>query len=207
VQTIAGAEPTTFRNLTVDNLSGVTLGASQIISGVLDLKTGDLTAAANTLTLGSAATVTGTHEVVGAVRRTQTFAAGVPYAFNQRNLILVFDTVGAMSSLTVIVAKSLPDLLQPALPRTVTITPDGAGYTATLRLPYLDAELNGIPEADLRLWRRGPRGWETKPPQNVNPVENWVEQSGITAFSTWALAPADASAGSRIYLPLALRDR
>ncbi len=146
VQTIGGAQPTTFFNgLTVDNPAGVLLGVSQRVSGTLDLRMGDLTTAAYTLTLGSAATVTGTHEVVGAVQRTQTFTVGVPYQ---------------------------------------------------------EAELNGIPEADLRLWPRSDGRWATQGPQNANPAENWIEQSGVTAFSAWAVAPANAGQGSRIHLPL-----
>jgi len=201
-QTIGGKTPITFNGLTIDNPAGVTLGVSQTVSDVLHLKTGDLTTGVYTLTLGSAATVTGTHDVVGTVLRTQAFAAGVPYSFGQANLTITFAQVGNVTGLAVNAQKAMPDGLRPAVPRTVAITPVGGGYTATLRLPYQEAELNGISEADLRLWRRGAERWETQGPQNANPTENWVEQSGITAFSTWALAPADASQGSRIHMPL-----
>ena len=38
--------------------------------------------------------------------------------------------------------------------RTYTITPSAAGFTGTLRLHYLDSELNGNTEgAGLNLWR------------------------------------------------------
>jgi hypothetical protein len=204
-QTIGGAQRTTFNNLTIDNPAGVTLAASQTVSGVLNLKAGDLTTAAYTLTLGSAATVTGTHEVVGAVQRTQAFTIGVPYSFGQPNLTITFAQVGGVTGMAVNAQKSAPDRLRPAVPRTVSITPVGAGYNATLRLPYQDAELGGIAEADLRLWRRGETRWETGGAQVANAAENWVEQSGITAFSTWALAPASASQGDRIYMPLIWR--
>jgi hypothetical protein len=205
VQTIGGAQRTTFNGLTIDNPAGVTLAASQTVSGVLNLKAGDLTTAAYTLTLGSAATVTGTHEVVGAVQRTQAFTIGVPYSFGQPNLTITFAQVGGVTGMAVNAQKSAPDRLRPAVPRTVSITPVGAGYNATLRLPYQDAELGGIAEADLRLWRRGETRWETGGAQVANAAENWVEQSGITAFSTWALAPASASQGDRIYMPLIWR--
>ncbi len=204
-QTIGGAQPTTFNNLTVDNPAGVTLGASQMVSGVLSLRGGGLTTAGYTLTLGSAATVSGTHAVVGAVQRTQAFVVGVPYSFGHPNLTITFATVGSVTSLTVNTQNVAPAGLRPAIPRTVTIAALGAGHTATLRLPYQDAELNGIAEADLRLWRRGAADWKMQQPQVGNATENWVEQSGITAFSAWALAPINASPGSHIHLPLLLR--
>jgi len=204
-QTIGGAQRTTFNGLTIDNPAGVTLAASQTVSGVLNLKTGDLTTAVYTLTLGSAAIVTGTHQVVGAVLRTQAFTVGVPYSFGQPNLTITFAQVGGVTGVAVNTQMVAPAKLWPAVPRTVSITPVGGGYTATLRLPYQDAELGGIAEANLRPWRRGAERWETGGAQVANATENWVEQSGITAFSTWALAPASASQGDRIYMPLIWR--
>lgn len=205
VQNIGGGQRTTFNNLTVDNPAGVLLGASQEVSGVLNLRLGGLNAAGYTLALGSAATVSGTHSVMGAVQRTQAFTVGAPYSFGGANETITFTEIGSVTGLTVNTQSVAPAGLRPAIPRTVTITPVGANYNATLRLPYQDAELNGIGEADLRLWRRGAARWETGGPQVVNAAENWVEQSGITAFSTWALASINAAQSWRIYLPFVLK--
>jgi len=203
-QTIGGASVTTFYSLTVDNPAGVVLENAARVDGQLNLRTGDLATGAYTLTLGSTATVTGTHDAVGNVQRDQTFTVGVPYSFGQSNTTITFADVGTLTGIAVNVAKTAPAGLTPAVARTYTITPTGAGYNATLRLAYQDAELNGIPEADLRLWRYTGERWEIQGPQTVNPAESWVERSGVTAFSAWALAPVGADR-QWCYLPIVLR--
>lgn len=204
-QVITGAAPTTFNNLTIDNPDGVMLGSSQRVSGTLNLKSGDLTTGAYTLTLGSAATVTGTRDVVGTVQRTHVFTPGIPFSFNHRFASLTFADPGTLTSVAMTMLKTLPVGLTPAVARTYTITPVGGGYTATLRLPYRDTELNGIPEGDLRLWQREGTRWVMHYPQVGHALENWIEQIGITEFSTWTLASLNATSGWRIFLPLIQR--
>ncbi len=62
---------------------------------------------------------------------------------------------------------------------------------ATLRIQYLDAELNGIDENVISMYRSEnntswvPQGYTTR-----NKFENWVEKTGIQSFSRWTLSGA-----------------
>jgi hypothetical protein len=73
--------------------------------------------------------------------------------------------------------------------RTYLITPTGgSGYTATLRLHYLDSELNGNNESMLQLWRDNGTNWTMQGVSSRNTTQNWVEYNNVTQFSPWALS-------------------
>ncbi|MCS7012552.1 MAG: S8 family peptidase [Chloroherpetonaceae bacterium] len=78
-----------------------------------------------------------------------------------------------------------------AVKRRVVITSVGGSgtFSATLRIYYTDAEVaaGGLSEGNLKLYRLNGTNWELKGGIN-NPVENYVELSGVTAFSEWAIA-------------------
>ena len=57
-----------------------------------------------------------------------------------------------------------------------------------MRLHYLDSELNGNTESGLVLWRYNGATWQNAGQSAMDTTNNWVEQSGVTAFSPWALA-------------------
>jgi hypothetical protein len=73
--------------------------------------------------------------------------------------------------------------------RYYTITPsNNIGLAATLRFGYLENELDGQPEQDLKLWR-SPDGvaWVSQSITTRNAEQNYIEKTGIDAFSTWTL--------------------
>ena len=73
-----------------------------------------------------------------------------------------------------------------AVDRTYTITPSAAGFTGTLRLHYLDTELNGNTEgARLNLRRFNGIGWQPFVITGSDTTTNWVERTGVTTFSPW----------------------
>lgn len=75
-----------------------------------------------------------------------------------------------------------------SIARTYTITPaNNADLDATLRLSYFDKELNGTAEADLSLWQKEGADWYGKGYSDRDAAGDWVEQSGIDAFSEWTL--------------------
>lgn len=78
-----------------------------------------------------------------------------------------------------------------SIARTYTITPaNNADLDATLRLYYFDKELNGTAEADLSLWRKEGNDWYGKGYSSRDANADWVEQTGIDAFSEWTLGNA-----------------
>jgi hypothetical protein len=60
---------------------------------------------------------------------------------------------------------------------------------ATLRFHYFDAELNGLAENGLILWK-SPNNlhWSSQQFTSRNTISNYVEKTGITDFSRWTLS-------------------
>ena len=70
------------------------------------------------------------------------------------------------------------------------ITPTtNSGLNATLRFSYLDAELNSLAENNLVLWRSSNNvNWTNQGFTSSNTTTNYVEKTGIDAFSRWTLS-------------------
>jgi fibronectin type 3 domain-containing protein len=189
-QTIGGVSGTTFTHLTIANASGVTLTSNAAVIGVLSLTTGDLMTGSNLLTMVDSASSTGSGDVVGNVRRTGPFTTGIAYSFGNPFVSLLFASGGTLpDNVTLVLAKNFPPDFTRALEREYTLTPSGgSGYSAALRLHYLDDELNGNPEAGLQLWRYDGSNWGMQSKTASETSDNWLERSGVTEFSRWALA-------------------
>ncbi len=71
--------------------------------------------------------------------------------------------------------------------RRYNITPtNNTGLNATLRFQYLDAELNGLDESSLVLWRSTDDiHWTSMGFNARNTATNYVELAGINSFSSW----------------------
>lgn len=70
------------------------------------------------------------------------------------------------------------------------ITPtNDAGLNATLRVRYFDAELNGLVETDLSMWKSTDVGttWTDMSFSTRDAVANYVEQTGLSDLSRWTL--------------------
>ena len=192
-QTIGGTSVTTFNNLTIANaVSGVSLGQNATVNAVLTL-TNDLTTGANILTMPASGTSAGGADVIGNVRRTGFVGGGPALSFGNPFNSIGFIAQGTVpTDILVNLVKAAPAGV-PApggINRTYTITPTGgAGFSSTLRLHYLDTELNGNSEATLGLFRNGPPFVRLGKTAN-DTVNNWVELSGVTAFSQWTLSSA-----------------
>jgi CSLREA domain-containing protein len=194
-QTIGGTNATTFNNLTNGNASGLAMSNNNNVNAILALTSSDITVAAGmTLTQASTVASTGTFDVVGNVKRTNTpnpLSSGVALTFGNPNNQINFAAVGTRpTDVTVNLVKTAPADFLTAVQRTYTITPTGgSGFSATLRLRYLDAELNGNVEAELGLWRFG-AAWARQGKTAADAANNWVELSGVTQFSPWTLSSA-----------------
>ena len=182
-QTIGGTSVTTFNNLTIANAgSGVSLGQNANVNAVLTL-TNDLTTGANILTMPNTGTSAGTADVIGNVRRTGFTGGGPALSFGNPFNSIGFIAQGTVpTDILVNLVKAAPGGFPgSAIQRTYTITPTGgAGFSATLRLHYLDAELNGNVETTLGLFRNTPPWVRLGRTGAVDTVNNWAELSGVT---------------------------
>ena len=192
--------PQTVNNLEIDNLSGVTLSSNVTVNGALALTNGDLNTAALTLTLaGDGEACSGSGDVIGSVARAG-FTAGVSYCFGNPYTTIRF-TQGAPNAVTVRMAKDQPAGFSTAINRSYAITANGGGsFVATLRLHYKDEELNGLAEDQLLIYRRDAQ-WTKIDVTGRDTTNNWVENSNVTAFSTWTIAE-ESIPNLYLFLPL-----
>src|SRR6185295_13602851 len=159
-----------------------------------DLKTGP-TGTEFTLTMPAAATsgpATNATDVVGNVKRTGFVSAGAALSFGNPFNSIQINSGTAPTDITVNLEKAVPTTPAPfatAIARKYTITPNGgSGISATLRLHYLDSELNGNTEGpNLNLFRFDGTNWHNEGQTSNDTTNNWVEKSGVTTFSPWTM--------------------
>jgi hypothetical protein len=132
----------------------------------------------------------GPGEVIGNIRRTNLAACpGAAIAYGNPFSTIRFTSGTAPDEMAVNVALSAPSGFAGAINRTYLIAPTGgSGYTADLRLHYLDTELNGNAESTLNLWRNDGTSWNLQGATNRNTTDNWVEYAGVTQFSPWTFS-------------------
>jgi autotransporter-associated beta strand protein len=182
-----------YNNLTISNSAGLTLAASQTVDGTLSL-TGDITTGSFTVLMGTGSTSAGTGDVVGSVNRGD-LNGGTARSFGNPD-VKVTETAGTVNDMTITLKKGVtPNDFTNSVKRVYTITPNnGVNLVATVRLHYLDGELNGNSEATLDLWRKNSvtGTWqdqlETTRNDDTSGDQNWVELSGVSQFSDWTLA-------------------
>ena len=69
------------------------------------------------------------------------------------------------------------------------IPTNNTALNATLRINYLDVELNGLSEADLNTWRSTDNiTWQNMGYTNRSTTANYVEKMNIASFSRWTLS-------------------
>jgi hypothetical protein len=175
-----------LNNLTLNNPSGTTLQGNLSVGGTLNLTSGDLTTGSFTLSMGSGSTSTGNGDVVGNVNRGD-LSGSTTRSFGNPNVQITI-TAGTVAGVTVNLTKTSPADFENSVRRTYII--DGVAgslVAATVRLHYLDSELNGNPEETLELWRKG-SNWVSQGATTRDATDNWVEKTLISDFSTWTIA-------------------
>jgi autotransporter-associated beta strand protein len=194
----------TLNNLNINRSGGsATVGTDLFLGSTLALTAGDIIMSGlnNTLTMPNTATTTGVGDVQGNVKRTG-FAALTAQSFGNPNTQVSFQTGTLPSDVTVRLVKAAPSGpgfgFPGAVARTYTVTPNvGSGYTATLRLHYLDSELGSNVEANLNLWRFNGSTWNgfQKTGTSLEGVDTneYVERAGVTQFSPWTLSDRSIS--------------
>ena len=195
-QTIGGSLSTTFNNLTIGPGS-VSSTVDQTVTGILTLN-GDLTVSSPAkVIMPASATATGAGDVIGNLERLGLVTGacavapcGNTLSLGNPNNQITITSGAAPTSILVNLTKSAPGTYAAAVQRNYAINETGGtGFTATLRLHYLDSELNGnMPESALNL-RRFNGSWVATPATRpVDTANNWVESSAVTSFSTWTFS-------------------
>lgn len=160
----------------------------QFNQGILDLNGNNIDLG----TEGSLINESETSHIIGPLggEVTVTVPLNAPSSVNAGNLGAVISSVQNLGEVLIKRGHRAITLTNgQSIQRSYVITPsNNGGLDATLRLRYLDSELNGLPEEDLGLWRSvdGLR-WDYENFSGRDASQNYVDRTGIDAFSTWTL--------------------
>jgi hypothetical protein len=103
-----------------------------------------------------------------------------------------FNSLGTATSVSVeVFPNTFPDNMPPnskAVKRYFTITTDGTGFNANMKLYYKDVEVVGFTngENNLALYKWTGDGWSLAG-GTVNTTGNFITLNNVTSFSTWAI--------------------
>jgi hypothetical protein len=186
--------PSIVNKLEVYNLSGLTLSGDVEITERVTLFDGDINLNGKVLSLGSTGmlderdsyAVKGVEGKITAVR-----TLNAPSSLNVAGMGAEISSAGDMGVTTVerYHAAATGSGNQSIL-RVFNISPSNNDLNASLKFRYKESELNGLTEADLRLFS-SPNGlnnsWSLRS-GSVNPEQNYVELSGINSFGYWTIA-------------------
>ena len=193
---ISGTSTTTFKNMTLNKSAStnvLTLN-NNISVDTINITNGELhTGTTYSVTITTANGRTGSGYIYGTITRTHTFSAGTSYPFESPYNTINFSTVGTVSSVTVNVVLTAPSdfPFNGSTARQYTNTVTGSGYTATLRLHYLDAGLDGNDPMSMNLWQYSTSlsKWTSKGSSARDTTNHWVELNTLSDItSRWCLS-------------------
>jgi hypothetical protein len=197
-QTITGA--TAFHDLTINNTAGVSAANNLTVNGTLTLTSankdathGTLDMATYTLSmLDAAATVAGTGDVTGIVKRHHAFTPNVAYQFGSQFTALTFLNTGTQPDEIScrITIGAAPSWKTGAVQRKYSFAQTGTAGTdeVTVNLRYLESELNNNDETKLVLWDNHSGGAADEHGKtNNSTTNNWV---GLSGFGIAYVAPS-----------------
>ncbi|KAA9332137.1 hypothetical protein F0P96_11655 [Hymenobacter busanensis] len=198
-QATGAALPASVRTLTLNNAAGLALSQDLTVTQALTLTSGILTTGARKATLGSTATLTesATSYVTGTVEATRSLTNPTTNTFGGLGLTLQTASAGGASmpgSTTVrrVTGTALTGQgTSKSIKRYYDIVPTtNTNLNVTLTFAYLDAELNGIGESQLGLFRSTTgtgNTWQYVKASARNTSANTVTASGVEHFSVWTL--------------------
>jgi type IX secretion system substrate protein len=197
---ISGSSIITFDKLNLEKTgSKVTLQQNANVAGQVSFTSGLLDLNNSVLNLGTTGTITGETET----KRIFTLGNGyvqvinvlnMPVSANPGNLGAIITSTKNLGSVTIRRGHfPQPNVsgTTPGIRRYYDILPaNDNGLKATLRFQYFDAELNGLNEFTLELWKQGKKNWTNEGYTSRSAVSNFVEKTGIGALSRWTLSGA-----------------
>ncbi len=195
---INGTSTTTFNNLTINkSLDFLVIYMNTNTNvGTITMTLGTVRTGTTTLTITT--TRSGAGYIYGIIKRTHTFLVNTAYAFEGLFNTITF-TAGTMpTSVTVEVATD-PVAGFPYVSsanRLYNISVTGTGYTATVRLHYLQGELNGNNEALMNFWRFITGSWGNVIKTTNSTSEDWLELTGVADITNkWTFSETSNVAG------------
>lgn len=208
---ISGAGTTSLYNLELSKTNGTALRLAKpivvknqlrFVSGLLDLNgyTVDLLSTGALLgeTEESRITTSSSGHVLTTVNLSQ------PFSVNPGNLGAVISSTQDLGFVTI----SRGHQAQPnvgnsdGINRYFDISPaNNTALNATLRFNYFDAELNGLPETNLVLYKRSDNtAWTNQSFTQRDAFFNYVEKTAIADFSRWTLGVSTSACETmRVY--------
>ena len=116
----------------------------------------------------------------------------MPVSANPGNLGAIITSTKNLGNVTIRrghLAQANVSGTTPGIRRYYDIMPiNDNGLKATLRFQYFDAELNGLDESTLELWKQGKKNWTNEGFTSRSAVNNYVEKTNIGALSRWTLS-------------------
>lgn len=194
---IDGTQPVQFFTIQI-NKSGnhqLTLQRATGVSSEVQFAQGLINLNSNNLDLGSTGLLSGETEasrIVGASGGEVLFntVLNAPSNANPANLGGLISSTQNLGNVLIRRGHQSQNISGGSILRYYKITPaNNAGLNATLRSRYFDAELNGLTENSLVQWRsEDGTNWAEQGFTSRDAAGNYVEKTGINAFSTWTLA-------------------
>ncbi|MEZ4962975.1 MAG: T9SS type A sorting domain-containing protein [Saprospiraceae bacterium] len=202
VDKIIGNQPINFYNLEINKTTGskITINHNLTVSNELNLMSGNLDLKNQTIELTGNGTIMGEsaasyiYSSTGAGVVKKTVALNAPISENPGNIGVTITSAANLGSTTIQRGHTVQIVNgEASILRYFDISPaNNSGLGATVRFSYLDHELNGIPESDLNPFRFNGTNWDNYPVSANDMSANWVETSGVNAFSIWTLASTAA---------------
>ncbi|MEZ4962978.1 MAG: T9SS type A sorting domain-containing protein [Saprospiraceae bacterium] len=205
---IIGNSAIDFYNLEINKTSGgsVKITGNLTVSNQLNLVSGGLDLNGKNIELIGNGTIIGEsaasfiYSSTGAGVMKKTVALNAPISENPGNIGVTITSAANLGSTTIQrghLAQTVNG--ESSIFRYYDISPtNNLGLNATVRFHYLDSELNGLPESDLTPFRFNGTNWDNYPVSANDMSANWVETSGVNAFSMWTMA------GTAAILPVEL---
>ncbi|MDX2246718.1 MAG: T9SS type A sorting domain-containing protein [Bacteroidia bacterium] len=186
-QTLAGGG--SFLNLAVNKPSGsLTVTSDIVVSTSLTITNGLVITGANTIDLGTAGTIseTTTSYVFGFVEVERSMGGGSVNNFGGIGLTITSSPGNPLGATTVI-RNNATALLSGAINRSFIVTPTtNAALNASLEFNYLDADINGLTEANFVLLNNTGGGF-VNIGGSLNAGANQMTLSGISSFGSLTL--------------------
>ncbi|MEQ9467257.1 MAG: T9SS type A sorting domain-containing protein [Ekhidna sp.] len=175
------------------SINGITMASGLTINNSINLQSGQLNLNGHNLLLNNASILNenSTNYIsgnTGTVTITQTLNA--PSQVNPGNIGVAITSTANLGS-TTITRSHAPAVngSYDGINRLITIAPtNNTALNASLRMYYLDSELNGKVENNLSIWEDNGVDWIELGSTNSDVTNNWIEINGLSQLSTFTLS-------------------